>query len=177
MLSFRMSPSRSDAQKSELAAAIAQQIGTILSGTLGLAAALSNFDDKTTHEEPTKTKAKPSKKSRKRKASKNRTVIAPIPLNQVGPSQVAPPPAKKPYRGKAPLCNQCNYHHYASVLCRKCSNCGRFGHTVNVCRLAATPNQAMAVPIQLIATPHATPGCPNYPHGICFNDGYPNYLN
>ncbi|KAM0037060.1 putative transcription factor interactor and regulator CCHC(Zn) family [Helianthus debilis subsp. tardiflorus] len=94
---------------------------------------MTRLKDETTQETPKEMKAKPSQKSRKRKASKNLPAVAP---NQAGPSQVATPPAKKPYKGTAPLCNQCNRHHPNQTPCFKCTHCGRWGHLVYTCRFA-----------------------------------------
>ena len=90
------------------------------------------------------------KKSKKRKASQNLAVVAHN--GQAVPNQPAQPPARKPYNGTAPLCNQCSLHHHASVKCHKCQICGLIGHTARVCPTTAVPNQTG--PIR-VATPPA----------------------
>ncbi|KAJ0441714.1 putative transcription factor interactor and regulator CCHC(Zn) family [Helianthus annuus] len=98
------------------------------------------------------------KKSRKRKASQNFAVIAHN--GQAVPNQPAQPPARKPYNGTAPLCNQCSLHQHANVQCRKCQTCGLIGHTTRICPAAAAPNQAGNNPAQGRFLP-----------GSCFNCG------
>ncbi|KAI3742495.1 hypothetical protein L1987_60179 [Smallanthus sonchifolius] len=76
---------------------------------------------------------------RKRK-TRNYAVVTPaILINQAAPMVQAP--AKKPYVGIYPLCATCNYHHPQSIPCRLCTYCGRYGHTVNVCRTKALAGQ------------------------------------
>ncbi|KAJ0714645.1 putative transcription factor interactor and regulator CCHC(Zn) family [Helianthus annuus] len=99
-----------------------------------------------------------SKKSKKRKASQNFAVVAHN--DQAIPNQPAQPPARKPYDGTAPLCNQCSLHHHAGVKCRTCQVCGLIGHTARVCPAAAAPNQAGNNPAQ-----------GRFPPGSCFNCG------
>ena len=125
--------------------------------------------DKSTQEKPKKDKAGSSKRSRKRKASQNFAVTAqPAPAaqpNQVPQNQPAPPPAKKPYAGNAPLCNRCNGHHQVQVPCRQCATCGRLGHLANICRF--NTNQAAPNQVQ----PQANPARPHFPPGSCYNCG------
>ncbi|XP_035843907.1 uncharacterized protein LOC118490398 [Helianthus annuus] len=112
-----------------------------------------------------------SKGSRKRKASQNFAITAQA--NQAAPNQPAQPPAKKRYAGNAPLCNRCNSHHQLQVQCRFCTNCGKSGHLVDICRFA--PNQAACNPAQQAAqTPaqqQAQAARPHFPPGSCYNCG------
>ncbi|KAF5791261.1 putative nucleotidyltransferase, Ribonuclease H [Helianthus annuus] len=101
-----------------------------------------------------------SRGSRKRKASQNYAVTAQA--NQAAPNQ---PPAKKPYLGSAPLCNQCNSHHQPQYQCRFCTNCGKSGHLADVCRFAQ--NRAVQNPAQQ----QGQAARPNYPPGACYNCG------
>ncbi|KAJ0556033.1 putative transcription factor interactor and regulator CCHC(Zn) family [Helianthus annuus] len=103
----------------------------------------------TTNENPKETKAEPSKNSKKRKASRNFKIVAPIPLNSV--------PVRGFYRGRQLRCNRCNYHHQANAPCRQCTICGLFGHLATTCRI-----QNQAAPTQT----H-----PRYPARGCFNCG------
>ncbi|KAM0064442.1 putative transcription factor interactor and regulator CCHC(Zn) family [Helianthus debilis subsp. tardiflorus] len=89
--------------------------------------------------------------SRKRKASQNFVVTAQV--NQAAPNQPAQPLAKKPYSGNAPLCNRCNSHHQPQHQCRFCTNCGKSGHLVDLCRFAQ--NRAVQNPAQQVAQPPA----------------------
>ncbi|KAJ0955694.1 putative nucleotidyltransferase, Ribonuclease H [Helianthus annuus] len=105
-----------------------------------------------------------SRGSRKRKASQNYAVTAQA--NQAAPNQ---PPAKKPYSGSAPLCNQCNSHHQPQYQCRFCTNCGKSGHLADVCRFAQ--NRAVQSPAQQVAQQQGQAARPNYPPGACYNCG------
>ncbi|KAJ0592425.1 putative transcription factor interactor and regulator CCHC(Zn) family [Helianthus annuus] len=98
------------------------------------------------------------KKSKKRKASQNFAMVTHN--DQAVPNQPAQPPARKPYNGNSPLCNQCNLHHHARVKCRECQICGLKGHTAKVCRAAVAPNQADNNPAQA-----------RFPPGSCYNCG------
>ncbi|KAI3725446.1 hypothetical protein L1987_65234 [Smallanthus sonchifolius] len=81
----------------------------------------------------------PSRHNRKRK-TRNFAVVTPaIPVTQAAPMVQAP--AKKPYVGVYPLCATCNYHHPQSIPCRLCTHCGKYGHTVNVCRTKSLAGQ------------------------------------
>ncbi|XP_076953607.1 uncharacterized protein LOC143627732 [Bidens hawaiensis] len=65
-----------------------------------------------------------------------------MPIQAVAPTNQAP--ARAGYSGPHPLCSTCNYHHPPSFQCRKCTNCGQFGHLTPRCRTApAAVNQAM----------------------------------
>ena len=141
-ISSRMSLHRSDTQMSEQTAKFAQRIGEVILKTAELAVAMSRLQDETTREASKEAEAKPSKRSKKRKTSKNPPAVAP---NQAGPGQVATPPAKKRYLGTAPFCNQCNGHHPNQAPCFKCTHCGRWGHLVNMCRFVIQ-NKAVAGP-------------------------------
>ncbi|KAI3776070.1 hypothetical protein L1987_45831 [Smallanthus sonchifolius] len=81
----------------------------------------------------------PSHNNNKRKARNYAMVTPAIPVNQVAPMVQAP--AKKPYVGIYPLCATCNYHHLQNIPCRLCTHCGKYGHTVNVCRAKALAGQ------------------------------------
>ena len=94
-----MSLHRNDAQMSEQATKGAQRIGEVILKTAELVVAMSRLQDETTREASKEAKAKPSKRSKKRKTLKNPPAVAP---NQAGPGQVATPPAKKRYLGTAP---------------------------------------------------------------------------
>ncbi|KAI3754911.1 hypothetical protein L1987_54703 [Smallanthus sonchifolius] len=81
----------------------------------------------------------PSRNNKKRK-TRNYVMVTPaIPVNQVAPMVQAP--AKKPYVGIYPLCATCNYHQLQNIPCRLCTHCGKYGHTVNVCRDKALAGQ------------------------------------
>ncbi|XP_022014579.1 DNA-binding protein HEXBP-like [Helianthus annuus] len=156
-----MSPHRSDTQRSELTATIAQQLSIVLYGTIKLAVAMSHLKNETTQGALKKTKTKPSRKSKKCKASQNFVRVAQN--NQAAPNQPAQPPAKKPYAGTAPLCNRCNAHHQAHLQCRQCTSCGRLGHLASACRTIPSqggPNQ-----------PQANPAQAHFPPGSCYNCG------
>jgi len=79
----------------------------------------------------------------KRKFNNNNFAITTPPISAIPLNQVAPITQfnKKPYTGILPLCNTCLFHHPASVPCRQCTNCGRFGHLNTTCRFLAQPNQ------------------------------------
>ncbi|MFS7986260.1 putative transcription factor interactor and regulator CCHC(Zn) family [Helianthus anomalus] len=125
----------------------AQRIGEVILKSMDLGIAMSRLNNGAAQKASKEVEAKPSKGSRKRKASKKPAAIAP---NKAGPSQVAAPPAKKRYKGTAPLCNQCNCHHPDQTPYLKCTHCGRWGHLVNVCHFAiqdkAIANLAAAQP-------------------------------
>ncbi|XP_021986318.1 uncharacterized protein LOC110882655 [Helianthus annuus] len=70
------------------------------------------------NENSKRTKAESSKNYKKRKASKNFAIPAPVPLNSV--------PFKGFYHGKQPRCNQCNYHHASNSPYHQCTICGLF---------------------------------------------------
>ncbi|KAI3814167.1 hypothetical protein L1987_18914 [Smallanthus sonchifolius] len=133
-----------------------------------------------THNKETTTE--PSRNNRKRK-TRNYVVVTPaIPVNQTVPMVQAP--AKKPYVGIYPLCAICNYHHPQGIPCRLCTYCGKYGHTVNVCKakdLAGQvnlPNQTNTQVanqcVTAIANGRACYECGNPNH---FRDQYPKLVN
>ncbi|XP_076901768.1 uncharacterized protein LOC143556298 [Bidens hawaiensis] len=86
-----------------------------------------------------KTSYQPNKKP---KTTNYAAVTPAVPVQAVAPSNQAP--ARAGYSGPHPLCPTYNYHHPPSSQCRKCTNCGRFGHLAPQCRTApAVVNQAM----------------------------------
>ncbi|KAI3821524.1 hypothetical protein L1987_09092 [Smallanthus sonchifolius] len=115
----------------------------------------------------------PSRNNRKRK-TRNYAVVTPaIPINQAAPMVQAP--AKKPYVGIYPLCDTCNYHHPQSIPCRLCTYCGRYGHTVNVCRAKALAGQVN--PPNQTNTQVANQGVPAIVNGrACYECGNPNHF-
>ncbi|KAI3733183.1 hypothetical protein L1987_64403 [Smallanthus sonchifolius] len=115
----------------------------------------------------------PSRHNRKRK-TRNFAVVTPtIPVNQVAPMVQAP--AKKPYVGIYPLCATCNYHHPQSIPCRLCTHCGRYGHTVNVCRAKALAGQVK--PPNRTNPQGTNQGVPAIANGrACYECGDPNYF-
>ncbi|KAI3717465.1 hypothetical protein L1987_69102 [Smallanthus sonchifolius] len=84
-------------------------------------------------------KTEPYHNNRKRKARNFAVVTPAMPVNQFAP--MAQAPVKKPYVGTYPLCATCNYHHPQTIPCRLCTHCGKYGHTVNVCRAKALAGQ------------------------------------
>ncbi|KAI3810911.1 hypothetical protein L1987_20562 [Smallanthus sonchifolius] len=81
----------------------------------------------------------PSRNNRKRKVRNFAVVTPTVPVNQAAP--MVQTPAKKPYVGIYPLCATCNYHHPQTIPCRLCTHCGRYGHTINVCRAKVLAGQ------------------------------------
>ncbi|KAI3762560.1 hypothetical protein L1987_52991 [Smallanthus sonchifolius] len=81
----------------------------------------------------------PSRNNRKRKVRNFAVVTPTIPVIQAAP--MVQTPVKKTYGGIYPLCATCNYHHPQSIPCRLCTYCGRYGHTVSVCRTKAPTGQ------------------------------------
>ncbi|KAD7477432.1 hypothetical protein E3N88_00568 [Mikania micrantha] len=73
---------------------------------------------------------------KKQKVIKNYAAVTPLRQAPAAPIN----PATRGYGGEYPQCTNCKYHHPAGAQCRKCTNCGRYGHWVNKCRLAV--NQA-----------------------------------
>ena len=173
-----MSLHRNDAQISEQTAKFAQRIGEVILKTVELGFAMSRLNNEATQGPPKEAEVKPAppakkpikesktmdeqtgspKKSKKRKASQNFAMVTHN--DQAVPNQPAQPPARKPYNGTSPLCNQCNLHHHARVKCRECQICGLKGHTAKVCRAAVAPNQADNNPAQA-----------RFPPGSCYNCG------
>ncbi|KAI3811031.1 hypothetical protein L1987_20746 [Smallanthus sonchifolius] len=115
----------------------------------------------------------PSRHNKKRK-TRNYAVVTPaILVNQAAPMVQAP--AKKPYVGIYPLCATCNYHHPQSIPCRLCTHCGRYGHTVNVCRAKALAGQV--IPPKQTNTQVTNQGTPAIANGrACFEYGNPNHF-
>ena len=98
---------------------------------------------------------------KKQKTTKHYAAVTPAaPVNQVAPTQTL---VRKPYTATQPLCNKCQYHHPTNATCRKCTQCGKMGHTVDYCRAKniIAPNQP--------ATPAATPAITN--GRACFGCG------
>ncbi|KAI3744707.1 hypothetical protein L1987_57798 [Smallanthus sonchifolius] len=115
----------------------------------------------------------PSQHNKKRKA-RNFTVVTPaIPVNQATPMVQAP--AKKPYDGIYPLCATCNYHHPQNIPCHLCTHCGRYGHTVNVCRAKALAGQVN--PPNQTNAQVTNQGAPAIANGrACYECGNPNHF-
>ncbi|KAJ0700160.1 putative transcription factor interactor and regulator CCHC(Zn) family [Helianthus annuus] len=173
-----MSLHHNDAQISEQTTKFAQRIGEVILKTVELGFAMSRLNNEATQGPPKEAEVKPAppakkpikesktideqtrshKRSTKRKASQNFTVVAHN--GQAIPNQPAQPPVRKPYNGTAPFCNQRNLYHHVSVKCRKCQTCGLIGYTARVCPAAAAPNQAGNNPAQGRFLP-----------GSCFNCG------
>ncbi|KAI3797506.1 hypothetical protein L1987_32763 [Smallanthus sonchifolius] len=104
----------------------------VKAGTLSKKGAKRNIE-KSTNEPTKETKAESSFNGKKRKG-KNFSIITPAtPLAQVAPTAFNP--NKKPYVGTLPLCNTCQLHNTTYMPCRLCTNCGRSGHTANICVL------------------------------------------
>ncbi|KAD6453809.1 hypothetical protein E3N88_08515 [Mikania micrantha] len=106
------------------------------------------------------------KHNNKRKANHmNFAATQATPIQQVAPATQV----KKVYTGSAPLCPTCNYHHMAVYPCRVCTNCKRYGHFFNTCRLPkATMNQAT---IPRITAPNAPPTV-----RVCYICGDPGHM-
>ncbi|KAJ0883230.1 putative transcription factor interactor and regulator CCHC(Zn) family [Helianthus annuus] len=128
-----MSLPLSNGQMSEQTAKSAQQIGEVILKSVDLGIAMSRLNNEATQESPMEAEVEPAPKSRKRKALRKPVSVA---SNQAGPSQVATPPARKPYLGAAPWCKRCNRHHLNLIPCSKCTYCGRWGHLISICRFA-----------------------------------------
>ncbi|KAI3786519.1 hypothetical protein L1987_40262 [Smallanthus sonchifolius] len=119
------------------------------------------------------TTTEPSRHNKKRKARNFVVVTLAIPVNQAAPMIQAP--AKKPYVGIYPLCATCNYHHPQSIPCRLCTYCGRYGHTVNVCRAKALAGQVN--PPNQTNTQVTNQGAPAIANGrACYECGNPNHF-
>ncbi|KAI3825399.1 hypothetical protein L1987_06882 [Smallanthus sonchifolius] len=84
-------------------------------------------------------------------------------------------PAKKPYVGIYPLCATCNYHHPQNIPCRLFTYCGRYGHTVSVCRTKALAGQVN--PPNRTVPQVANQGAPAIANGrACYECGDPNHF-
>ncbi|KAD2805410.1 hypothetical protein E3N88_38787 [Mikania micrantha] len=82
---------------------------------------------------------------KKQKVVKNYAAVTPLRQAPAAPVN----PTARGYGGEYPQCTNCKYHHPVGAQCRKCTNCGRFGHWVNKCRVAvnqATNTAARALP-------------------------------
>ncbi|KAK1415850.1 hypothetical protein QVD17_31638 [Tagetes erecta] len=116
-------------------------------------------------------KSESSSKKRKAKTLNYAAVTHVVPVSQVAPMLQQAPignfPTKKPYTGPHPQCNTCKYHHVAHHPCRQCTNCGRYGHTFNLCRSAP---KAPVNPVVVQPPPAITQG------RACFQCGDPNHL-
>ncbi|KAD4385789.1 hypothetical protein E3N88_25958 [Mikania micrantha] len=77
-----------------------------------------------------------STKKQKRSASYTEAT----PINQVMPDPTAM--GGKIYKGKAALCQLCQYHHHANVQCRQRVFCGKIVHWVSHCRYAVESPRA-----------------------------------
>ncbi|KAI3695288.1 hypothetical protein L1987_78283 [Smallanthus sonchifolius] len=84
-------------------------------------------------------------------------------------------PVKKPYGGIYPLCATCNYHHPQNIPCRLCTYCGRYGHTVSVCKTKALAGQVN--PPNRTVPQVANQGAPAIANGCaCYECGDPNHF-
>ncbi|KAI3802152.1 hypothetical protein L1987_30279 [Smallanthus sonchifolius] len=124
-----------------------------------------------THNKETTTE--PSRNNRKRKV-RNFVVVTPVvPINQA--ASMVQAPAKKPYVRIYPLCATCNYHHPQNIPCRLCTYCGRYGHTVSVCRTKALAGQVN--PPNRTVPQVANQGAPAIANGrACYECGDPNHF-
>ncbi|KAI3815298.1 hypothetical protein L1987_14960 [Smallanthus sonchifolius] len=115
----------------------------------------------------------PSRNNRKRKVRNFAVVTPAVPINQATPMVQAP--AKKPYVGIYPLCATCNYHHPQNIPCRLCTYCGRYGHTVSVCRTKALAGQVN--PTNRTVPQVANQGAPAIANGrACYECGDQNHF-
>lgn len=129
--------------------------------------------DKAAAESSKEAKSEPTlnKNNKKRKSNiRNYAITTPAaPITQVAPTAQ---PTKKLYTGTFPQCNSCKYHHPTTAPCRQCTNCGRFGHVANTCRLPVQP-QAYQPNTQPIFQPNA----PLLTYGrACFQCGDPTHF-
>ncbi|KAJ0510850.1 putative transcription factor interactor and regulator CCHC(Zn) family [Helianthus annuus] len=160
-----MSLHLNNGQMSEQTAKFAQQIGEVILKSVDLGIAMSRLKNGATQELPKEAEVRPAPKSRKCKASKKPVAVTP---NQAGPSQLAAPPARKPYLGAAPWCKRCNRHHLNLIPCSKYTYYGRWGHLINICRFAIQNKVA----INLAATQlQVNPTQARFPFGACYNCG------
>ncbi|KAI3810913.1 hypothetical protein L1987_20565 [Smallanthus sonchifolius] len=102
----------------------------VKTGTLTRKGAMKVTDPAAPFEPPREDKPKLPQYNKKRNFA---IAIPAVPINQAAPLNHLNQ-NKKPYMGNNPLCNTCNYHHFLKMPCRLCANCGRYGHTTNVCR-------------------------------------------
>ncbi|KAI3815477.1 hypothetical protein L1987_15146 [Smallanthus sonchifolius] len=116
----------------------------------------------------------PSRNNRKRKVRNFAVVTPAVPVNQAAPTIQAP--AKKPYVGIYPLCATCNFHHPQNIPCRLCTYCGRYGHTVSVCRTKALTGPVN--PPNRTVPQVANQGAPAIANGrACYECGDPNHFH
>ncbi|KAI3814357.1 hypothetical protein L1987_19110 [Smallanthus sonchifolius] len=117
---------------------------------------------------------KSSSNNKKRKARNYAMVTPAIPVNQVAPMVQAP--TKKPHVGIYPLCATCNNHHLQNIPCRLCTHCGKYGHTVNVCRAKALAGQVN--PPNRTNPQVANQGVPAIANGrACYECGNPSHFH
>ncbi|KAI3811029.1 hypothetical protein L1987_20744 [Smallanthus sonchifolius] len=142
-------------------------------GTLTKKGTKKVFDTATPSTHNKEAITEPSRHNKKRK-TRNYAVVTPaILVNQAAPMVQAP--TKKPYVGIYPLCATCNYHHPQSIPCRLCTHCGRYGHTVNVCRAKALAGQVN--PPNQTNTQVTNQGTPAIANGsACYEYGNPNHF-
>ncbi|KAI3821378.1 hypothetical protein L1987_08945 [Smallanthus sonchifolius] len=132
---------------------------------------VSDIATSSTHNKEATTE--PSRNNKKRKARNYAMVTPAMPVNQAAPMVQAP--AKKPYVGIYPLCTTCNYHHPQNIPCRLCTYCGKYGHTVNVCRAKALAGQVN--PPSRTDPQVANQGVPAIVNGrACYECGDPNHF-
>ncbi|KAI3810722.1 hypothetical protein L1987_20344 [Smallanthus sonchifolius] len=140
----------------------------VKAGTLSRKGTKKTLDNTTPSAPIKEAKTEPYHNNKKRKA-KNYVVVTPaIPINQVAP--MAQASVKKPYVGIYPLCATSNYHHLQNIPCRLCTHCGKYGHTVNVCRAKALAGQVN--PPTRIKQQVANQGVPAIANGpVCYECG------
>ncbi|KAI3808166.1 hypothetical protein L1987_24112 [Smallanthus sonchifolius] len=84
-------------------------------------------------------------------------------------------PAKKPYVRIYTLCATCNFHHPQNIPCRLCTYCGRYGHTVSVCRTKVLTGQVN--PPNRTVPQVANQGAPAIANGrACYECGDPSHF-
>jgi hypothetical protein len=78
----------------------------------------------------------------------------------------------KAYVGPHPECNKCGYHHVGN--CRRCDNCGKFGHYTKYCRTSAADKPQKPACYECGSQEHFIKNCPkaknkgNHPRGRVF---------
>ncbi|KAD2393961.1 hypothetical protein E3N88_40938 [Mikania micrantha] len=100
---------------------------------------------------------------KKQKVVKNYAAVTPLRQAPAAPVN----PTTRGYGGEYPQCTNCKYHHPVGAQCRKCTNCGRFGHWVNKCRVAV--NQATNTAARTLPPP--PPQDPVNNNRGCYNCG------
>lgn len=127
----------------------------------------------TTPVEPSSSNHHRKRKARNFAVATPSTPLAPAPINQY-PAQSAGP-IQKPYFGNQPQCNHCRMHHAPHHPCRHCNNCGRFGHTREVCRSNRLPmNQTTQTNRNMVQNHQAPQIIIQGP--TCFNCGNPGHM-